>query len=73
MFNTKLPYITATPTYSICQEHGYFSGEIAKCPVCNKKMEIYSRVVGYFKPVSNWNPGKKQEFKERKTYDRSFV
>jgi len=73
MENTKLPYITITPTYSICPEHGYLSGEHKTCPICNKKTEIYSRVVGYFKPVANWNTGKKQEFKERKVYDESAV
>ncbi|MCD6549794.1 ribonucleoside triphosphate reductase [Candidatus Micrarchaeota archaeon] len=69
MFNTRLPYITITPTYSVCPKHGYFAGEQHECPICHGRTEVYSRVVGYFKPVSNWNPGKQQEFKERKTYD----
>ena len=69
MYNTKLPYITITPTFSVCPVHGYITGEQHKCPVCGRKTEVYSRVVGYFKPVANWNIGKQQEFKERKTYD----
>jgi len=61
----KLPYFTITPTFSICKEHGYIKGEIFKCPDCNAPTEVYSRVVGYYRPVQNWNIGKKEEFKDR--------
>ena len=66
--NYKLPYYTISPTYSVCSKHGYIKGEFAKCPICDKKTEIYSRITGYYRPVQNWNDGKSQEFKERKTY-----
>ena len=58
-----------SPTYSICQNHGYLSGEQYKCPICGKETEVYSRITGYYRPVKNWNDGKTQEFKERKVYD----
>jgi len=75
--NYHLPYFSLTPTYSICPEHGYISGEHQFCPKCKlekKKTpcEIYSRVVGYLRPVSQWNAGKQQEFKDRKTYDKQL-
>ncbi len=63
--NTKLPYFTITPTFSICNDHGYIKGEHFKCPDCGKETEVYSRIVGYFRPVQNWNLGKKEEFKDR--------
>ncbi|MDD5099034.1 MAG: ribonucleoside triphosphate reductase [Candidatus Colwellbacteria bacterium] len=66
--NYKLPYITITPTFSICREHGYLFGEIPKCPECGKDCEIWSRVVGYYRPVSQWNKGKQTEFADRKEY-----
>ncbi len=66
--NYKLPYFTFSPTFSICSNHGYLPGEQAKCPKCKAECEVYSRVVGYLTPVSHWNKGKKQEFKDRKTY-----
>ncbi len=62
----QLPYISITPTFSICPECGYVEGEHSACPKCNAKTEVYSRVVGYLRPVSNWNNGKKEEFKDRK-------
>lgn len=65
---TKLPYISITPTFSICQEHGYQTGEHDTCPTCGADCEIYSRIVGYYRPISRWNKGKKQEYKERKEY-----
>ena len=73
--NYKLPYYTLSPTYSVCQEHGYLDGEQYVCPVCGKKTEVYSRITGYYRPVQNWNDGKTEEFKERKTYelDKSFL
>ena len=67
--NYRLPYYTLSPTYSVCQEHGYISGEHYVCPTCGKKTEVYSRITGYYRPVQNWNDGKSQEFKDRKVYD----
>ena len=66
--NYKLPYYTMSPTYSVCVDHGYLAGEQKECPHCHKKTEVYSRITGYYRPVQNWNDGKAQEFKERKTY-----
>ena len=67
--NFKLPYYTMSPTYSICQEHGYLSGEHTVCPKCGKPCEVWSRITGYYRPVQNWNDGKVQEFKDRREYD----
>jgi len=67
--NYRLPYYTMSPTYSVCAEHGYLAGEVHSCPVCGKVTEIYSRITGYYRPVQNWNDGKSQEFKDRRTYD----
>jgi ribonucleoside-triphosphate reductase len=72
--NYHLPYYTLTPTFSICPDHGYLPGEHATCPICagqNKttSCEVYSRVVGYLRPVNQWNRGKQQEFADRKTFD----
>ena len=67
--NYRLPYYTMSPTYSICKEHGYLSGEQYICPHCGGVTEVYSRITGYYRPVQNWNDGKTQEFKERKVYD----
>ena len=67
--NYKLPYYTMSPTYSVCADHGYINGEEYKCPICGKETEVYSRITGYYRPVKNWNAGKSQEFKMRKTYD----
>jgi anaerobic ribonucleoside-triphosphate reductase len=72
-WNTKLPYFTLTPTFSICPTHGYTSGEHKQCPVCAANCEVYSRVVGYLRPVDQWNDGKQSEFAIRKTFDRSTV
>ena len=66
--NYKLPYFTLSPTYSICSKHGYINGEEHTCPICGQETEIWSRITGYYRPVKNWNIGKTQEFKERKTY-----
>ena len=63
--NTKLPYFSITPTFSICKQHGYIKGEHSHCPDCGSETEVYSRIVGYFRPVRNWNSGKKEEFKDR--------
>ena len=67
--NYKLPYYTMSPTYSVCSEHGYIPGEKLVCPTCGKKTEVYSRITGYYRPVQNWNDGKLQEFRDRRTYD----
>ena len=69
--NYKLPYYTLSPTYSICKDHGYISGEVYECPICGAKTEVYSRITGYYRPVQNWNDGKSKEFKDRKVYDIS--
>jgi len=72
-WNSKLPYFTLTPTFSICPTHGYTRGEHKQCPICGATSEIYSRVVGYLRPVDQWNDGKQAEFNIRKTFDRSTV
>ncbi len=66
--NHKLPYYTLSPTYSVCAEHGYLTGEQFICPICGRKAEVYSRITGYYRPVQNWNDGKSQEYKDRKVY-----
>jgi len=66
--NYHLPYLTFTPTFSVCPSHGYLSGEIATCPTCREPCEVYSRVVGYLRPVKQWNKGKQEEFAMRKVY-----
>jgi len=67
--NYKLPYYTMSPTYSVCKDHGYLTGEQFTCPVCGQKTEVYSRITGYYRPVQNWNDGKAQEYKDRKVYN----
>ena len=67
--NYKLPYFTISPTYSICKNHGYFSGEHFECPDCGGKAEVYSRITGYYRPVQHWNDGKVQEYKDRREYN----
>ncbi len=67
--NYKLPYYTLSPTYSICKEHGYLSGEQNVCPKCGAPTEIYSRITGYYRPVQNWNDGKLQEYANRTEYN----
>jgi len=64
-----LPYLTFTPTFSVCPSHGYLVGEEEKCPTCMEPCEIYSRVVGYLRPVKQWNLGKQEEFKERRVFN----
>ena len=66
--NYRLPYYTISPTYSVCRDHGYLSGEQFTCPYCGKPAEVYSRITGYYRPVQNWNAGKTQEYKERLEY-----
>ncbi|MDY6367127.1 MAG: ribonucleoside triphosphate reductase [Clostridia bacterium] len=67
--NYKLPYYTMSPTYSVCADHGYIAGEVYKCPICGRTTEVYSRITGYYRPVQNWNDGKREEFSMRKVYD----
>ena len=62
---SKLPYFSITPTFSVCPNHGYIKGEAQECPQCHEKTEVYSRIVGYLRPIATWNNGKKQEFEER--------
>jgi len=68
---TKLPYFSITPTFSICKSHGYIKGEFKECPECGEQTEVYSRIVGYLRPVVTWNDGKKQEFVERTPYEQT--
>ncbi len=72
-WNSKLPYFTLTPTFSICPNHGYTNGEHKQCPSCGATCEVYSRVVGYLRPVDQWNDGKQAEFSMRKTFDKSLI
>ncbi len=67
--NYKLPYYTMSPTYSVCKDHGYLTGEQFTCPICGQKTEVYSRITGYYRPVQNWNDGKAQEYKDRLVYN----
>jgi anaerobic ribonucleoside-triphosphate reductase len=64
----RLPYFTITPTFSVCPAHGYLSGEAWRCPHCGAETEVWSRVVGYLRPVQAWNRGKRQEFRDRREY-----
>ena len=66
--NFRLPYFTLSPTFSICPSHGYLNGEQERCGICDGATEVYSRVVGYLRPVKQWNNGKKTEFAMRKTF-----
>ena len=68
--NYALPYFTISPTFSICPVHGYIEGEHYTCPKCvvKQKCEVYSRVVGYIRPVQQWNEGKQAEFEDRKEF-----
>jgi anaerobic ribonucleoside-triphosphate reductase len=65
----RLPYLSITPTFSVCEDHGYIAGEQGECPVCSKPTEIYSRVTGYYRSVERFNIGKKQEYRDRLTYN----
>lgn len=64
----KLPYYTLTPTFSVCADHGYLAGEQPHCPLCDQETEVYSRVVGYLRPIKSWNTGKREEFRQRQTF-----
>jgi ribonucleoside-triphosphate reductase len=65
----RIPYFTITPTFSVCTNHGYIIGEHFKCPKCSKPTEVYSRVVGYYRPEQNWHIGKQEEFRQRLEYN----
>lgn len=64
----RIPYLSITPTFSVCPKHGYLTGEHWHCPKCGEECEVYSRVVGYYRPISNWNKGKQQEYRERRAF-----
>jgi len=66
---SKLPYYTITPTYSICPKHGYLGGNHDVCPECGSRCEVYTRIVGYLRPTSTWNDGKKDEYADRVVYN----
>ncbi|HHV61234.1 MAG TPA: ribonucleoside triphosphate reductase [Firmicutes bacterium] len=68
MSRYRVPYFTITPTFSICPDHGYIAGEHPSCPVCGKPAEVWSRVVGFYRPIQNWNKGKRSEFADRREY-----
>ena len=68
MENYRIPYFTISPTFSVCPDHGYIRGEHRTCPTCGAPAEIWTRVVGFHRPVQNWNPGKKEEFADRLEY-----
>jgi anaerobic ribonucleoside-triphosphate reductase len=64
----RLPYFTLTPTFSVCPAHGYLRGEQERCPICKEETEVYSRVVGYLRPIKQWNEGKRAEFEMRRSF-----
>jgi hypothetical protein len=68
--NYRIPYFTITPTFSVCPDHGYLKGEQFQCGDCGADTEVYSRIVGYYRPVGNWNKGKREEYFERQTFEQ---
>ncbi|KMQ51413.1 Ribonucleotide reductase of class III (anaerobic), large subunit [Chitinispirillum alkaliphilum] len=68
-YNYGIPYFTLSPVFSVCKLHGYLKGEHFSCPTCSEEAEVYARIVGYYRPVKNWNPGKKSEYKDRTVFD----
>jgi ribonucleoside-triphosphate reductase len=68
-----LPYYTLTPTFSVCTNHGYLAGEHPHCPQCNQDTEVYSRVVGYLRPIKSWNTGKQEEFRQRQKFNPNSI
>jgi len=68
-YNYRLPYITFSPTFSVCPTHGYLTGEKTNCPTCSQTCEVYSRVVGYLRPVKQWNKGKQEEYQFRQVFN----
>lgn len=71
--NYRLPYFTLSPTFSVCSDHGYLRGETLACPKCGKECEVYTRIVGYLRPIEQWNKGKRAEYDERKVVSPSSV
>ncbi|MGB8951992.1 MAG: ribonucleoside triphosphate reductase [Candidatus Aminicenantales bacterium] len=67
---TRIPYFSITPTFSVCQNHGYIKGQFQTCPKCGRETEVFSRIVGYLRPVKTWNDGKRQEFKDRTLFTK---
>ena len=67
--NYHMPYFTLTPTFSVCPNHGYVAGKVMTCEKCGSQNEVYSRIVGYIRPIQQWNAGKRAEFEDRRTYD----
>jgi glutaredoxin len=67
--NYRIPYYTISPTFSVCSDHGYLKGEQSPCPSCGKETEVYARIVGYYRPVKNWNKGKAEEYVERMLFE----
>ena len=67
--NFRIPYVSISPTFSVCENHGRLAGRQDFCPKCGAEMEVYSRITGYYRAVTFWNKGKKEEFKQRVTYD----
>ena len=65
---SAMPYMSISPTFSVCPDHGYLNGEQFKCPKCGKEAEVFARVVGYLRPVQNFNVGKESEYKTRKVF-----
>jgi len=70
--NSRLPYFTLTPTFSVCPDHGYLRGQQETCPECGAACEVWSRSVGYLRPVDQWHAGKQSEFRDRRTFDRQL-
>jgi ribonucleoside-triphosphate reductase len=69
--NYQIPYFTISPTFSVCKLHGYLKGKHLSCPSCSEETEVYARIVGYYRPVQNWNPGKKSEFHDRVVFGKA--
>ena len=67
--NTKIPFLSITPTFSVCPEHGYIAGEHFECPSCGVDTEVYTRIVGYYRPISRWNKGKQAEYDDRIVFE----
>ncbi|MDY7002260.1 MAG: anaerobic ribonucleoside-triphosphate reductase, partial [Thermodesulfobacteriota bacterium] len=67
---TKIPFLSITPTFSVCKEHGYIAGEHQECPKCGEPAEVYTRIVGYYRPVKLWNKGKQAEYDERRVFSQ---
>jgi ribonucleoside-triphosphate reductase len=66
--NTRLPYFSLTPVFSVCKNHGYIPGVVETCASCGNENEVYDRIVGYIRPIKAWNPGKREEFRDRRRF-----